>query len=225
MSRHSAASKSVQRDGTLSAPYAPRNSRARIATDYPGPMKKSMACRQPYFSLSDPHLQEYFARKGSSVSPLRSPVRPRSVGAVHKQQQQQQFLKRRKTAPSYSLKKSTQSVSTPHGKQGSTASLDYPVQVGTGDVKGGGTDAAVFVTLCGSRGCSAKTRLLGEFDRGSVVSAHVTSADIGKLEKVVIEHDNSGFHSDWFLDKVSYVNVFTNMHVMMCMYMYSETCL
>ena len=37
--------------------------------------------------------------------------------------------------------------------------VEYSVEVHTGDVRGGGTDANIFLTLRGSNGCSPKTHL------------------------------------------------------------------
>ena len=39
------------------------------------------------------------------------------------------------------------------------AEVEYCVTVATGDVRGGGTDAAVFLTLAGTKGSSPKTQL------------------------------------------------------------------
>ncbi|OPJ86950.1 lipoxygenase-like proteiny domain-containing protein 1 [Patagioenas fasciata monilis] len=55
----------------------------------------------------------------------------------------------------------------------------YEVVTVTGDVRGAGTDANVFVTLFGEHGITPKT--------------HLTSK---------IEHDNTGLNAGWFLDRV-----------------------
>ena len=83
----------------------------------------------------------------------------------------------------------------------------YTVEVHTGNVRGGGTCANVFVTLMGSKGTSSKTLVKsdddgGNFDRGSVVTSQLECADIGRIKSLTIEHDNSGFGPDWFLDKI-----------------------
>lgn len=91
--------------------------------------------------------------------------------------------------------------------------LTYMVEVHTGDVKGAGTGANVFVTLEGSGGSSSKQLLQpgegvglgrgGGFERGSVTKAEVrVQPNLGRVKRLVIGHDNSGFGSDWFLDHV-----------------------
>ena len=76
----------------------------------------------------------------------------------------------------------------------------------TGDVRGGGTCANVFATLTGSKGTSSKTLIQADdrshFDRGSVVTTKLECIDIGRLKSLTIEHDNSGFGPDWFLDRI-----------------------
>ena len=47
----------------------------------------------------------------------------------------------------------------PKDGEGGEKEVEYSVEVHTGDVRGGGTDANVFLTLRGSNGCSPKTRL------------------------------------------------------------------
>ena len=61
----------------------------------------------------------------------------------------------------------------------------------------------------GSKGNSSKTLIKGEeeegksgFDRGSVVVSRLQSADVGRVKSLTVEHDNSGFGPDWFLDKI-----------------------
>ena len=49
--------------GVLSTPYASRTNMARIGTDYPKSLNRTMAWRKTYFSLSDPHLTRYFQNK------------------------------------------------------------------------------------------------------------------------------------------------------------------
>ena len=101
------------------------------------------------------------------------------------------------------------------------------MEVHTGDVRGGGTDANVFLTLKGSNGCSPKTHLKVihtfcivlvpccltlslclsplqgcSFDRGSVEVVSLLCRDLGLLSRVTVEQDGSGFAPDWFLEKV-----------------------
>ena len=82
-------------------------------------------------------------------------------------------------------------------------SSTYLVELVTGDVRGGGTEASVFLTLEGAKESSSKTQLHGDFTRASVVRSEVTLAsDLGPIRTVTIGHDNSGFGADWFLDQV-----------------------
>ena len=80
------------------------------------------------------------------------------------------------------------------------------LEVHTGDVRGAGTSANVFVSLEGTRGSSSKQRIRGSpggFERGSVVRGEVRCQnDIGQVKRITIGHDNSGFGSDWFLEQV-----------------------
>ncbi len=107
-------------------------------------------------------------------------------------------------------------------------SVDYRLEVETGDVRGAGTDANVFITLVGSHASTPKTQLVVCFstvqsdpvplqaltspplylqdccfDRGKVgVATLACSCDLGALTRVIVEHDNTGFGPDWFLDQV-----------------------
>lgn len=86
------------------------------------------------------------------------------------------------------------------------ALTSYAIEVHTGNVRGGGTCANVFVTLTGSKGTSSKTLIKADdgssFDRGTVVTVKLECGDIGRLRSLTIEHDNSGFGPDWFLDRI-----------------------
>ena len=80
----------------------------------------------------------------------------------------------------------------------------------TGNVRGAGTAANVFVSLSGTKGSSGKTQLSGDFDRGSVVTASVCcESDLGRLRTITVEHDNSGFGPDWLLDYIALTHVNT----------------
>ena len=81
------------------------------------------------------------------------------------------------------------------------------MEIHTGDVRGGGTGANVFVTLEGTKDTSSKWQLHGgdggEFERGSVVSTQLEcQTNLGEIKRLRIGHDNSGFGPDWFLDHV-----------------------
>jgi len=85
----------------------------------------------------------------------------------------------------------------------------YNIKVVTGDKTGGGTDANVFLTLCGDNGQSPEFPLKdsetnrNKFERDQTDIFKVTTPDLGYVYKVQIRHDNSGLlGSDWYLDHV-----------------------
>ena len=51
-------------------------------------------------------------------------------------------------------------------------------------------------------GESMQVNLEGDFKRGSTVISGINALDLGRLEKIRIGHNNSGFGLGWFLDKV-----------------------
>ncbi len=79
----------------------------------------------------------------------------------------------------------------------------YSLKVHTGDVRGASTAANVFITVHGTKGSSPKTHLPGPFDRACVVEASLQAPDVGRVITLTVEHDNSGFGPDWFLDYIS----------------------
>jgi hypothetical protein len=77
----------------------------------------------------------------------------------------------------------------------------YTVTVRTGDVRGAGTDAAVFLTLYGTAGNSGALALENSkdnFERGQVDRFTVEAA-VGEVQYVRIGHDNSGVAPAWHL--------------------------
>jgi hypothetical protein len=81
-----------------------------------------------------------------------------------------------------------------------------------GDRRGAGTDANVFITVCGENSDSGKRKLEGKgncFERGKTDEFGIECVDLGELKKIRIEHDNSGFGASWFLDKVVITNLQT----------------
>ena len=93
----------------------------------------------------------------------------------------------------------------------------YKVRVETGDKKGAGTEARVFMTLFGSKGKSAKKRIFKfsgngqqdtdlvpfKFSRSSAHTFNMTFKNIGVLEKILIEHDGYEESASWFLNSIS----------------------
>jgi len=83
--------------------------------------------------------------------------------------------------------------------------VTYKITTVTGNVRGAGTDANVFIQLFGDKGETGEIKLEGAkncFERGQKDTFGVTVVDLGELKKVRIGHDGSGFGSGWFLDKV-----------------------
>uniref|UniRef100_U3IT73 Lipoxygenase homology PLAT domains 1 n=1 Tax=Anas platyrhynchos platyrhynchos TaxID=8840 RepID=U3IT73_ANAPP len=82
----------------------------------------------------------------------------------------------------------------------------YEVVTVTGDVRGAGTDANVFVTLFGEHGITPKTHLTSKsstaFERSKTDVFRVKTNNVGQIKKIRIEHDNTGLNAGWFLDRV-----------------------
>ncbi|XP_076450682.1 LOW QUALITY PROTEIN: lipoxygenase homology domain-containing protein 1-like [Babylonia areolata] len=81
----------------------------------------------------------------------------------------------------------------------------YKVSVFTGNKKGAGTDANVYITMFGEFGDSGEKKLTSRknnFERGKTDEFILESPKLGRLERIRIGHDNSGFGPGWFLDKV-----------------------
>ena len=99
----------------------------------------------------------------------------------------------------------------------------YAVATHTGDKRGAGTDANVFITIFGYEGDTGERRLdnsKNNFERNRflrITAAMLTFIDLvsyrvdqfvvespslGQIERVRISHDNKGFGPGWYLDKV-----------------------
>ncbi|XP_044174759.1 uncharacterized protein LOC114975839 isoform X6 [Acropora millepora] len=83
----------------------------------------------------------------------------------------------------------------------------YQVHIYTGDKWGAGTDANVLITIFGENGDSGEKKLdnnRNNFESGQKDSFSVScGAYLGRLSKIRIGHDNTGFGAAWFLDKVT----------------------
>jgi len=89
----------------------------------------------------------------------------------------------------------------------------YEISVKTGDRRGSGTDANVFIQVYGEKGNSRKMLLdnnSNNFERGQTDNFSLQCGDLGSLQKIRIGHDNSGFGPGWFLEKVIIKNQKTN---------------
>ncbi|KAL2778056.1 lipoxygenase homology domain-containing protein 1 isoform 1 [Daubentonia madagascariensis] len=82
----------------------------------------------------------------------------------------------------------------------------YEVITATGDVRGAGTDANVFITLFGENGISPKLHLTSKsesaFEKANVDVFRVRTSNVGLIYKIRIEHDNTGLNASWYLDRV-----------------------
>ncbi|XP_030623777.1 lipoxygenase homology domain-containing protein 1 [Chanos chanos] len=86
----------------------------------------------------------------------------------------------------------------------------YEVVTVTGDVRGAGTDANVFVTLFGDFGVTPKVHLASNtekrsrtaFEKNKTDVFRIKTHNVGPLRKLRIEHDNTGMSASWFLDRV-----------------------
>ncbi|XP_061409799.1 lipoxygenase homology domain-containing protein 1-like isoform X3 [Lethenteron reissneri] len=84
--------------------------------------------------------------------------------------------------------------------------INYEVTVRTGDVRGAGTDAAVFVQLYGERGKTEQKTLASRsdsFEKGATDVFKLEAEDVGRLVKLRVGHDDKGLSSAWFLDSVT----------------------
>ncbi|XP_023606577.1 lipoxygenase homology domain-containing protein 1 isoform X2 [Myotis lucifugus] len=82
----------------------------------------------------------------------------------------------------------------------------YEVVTATGDVRGAGTDANVFITIFGENGLSPKLHLTSKsksaFGKANTDVFRVRTNNVGLIYKIRIEHDNTGLHASWYLDRV-----------------------
>lgn len=88
--------------------------------------------------------------------------------------------------------------------------VKYEIIIITGDVKGAGTDANVFITIYGVNGDSGQRHLRQKFrnlfERGRTDRFVLEMLDLGELLRVKVEHDNSGSNCGWYLECVEVTN-------------------
>ncbi|XP_040436731.1 lipoxygenase homology domain-containing protein 1-like [Falco naumanni] len=87
--------------------------------------------------------------------------------------------------------------------------VSYHISVKTGDIPGASSDSKVFIKLYGEKAESGKEPLLvsdndlgNYFERGRVDEFTLDMMDIGKINRILIGHDNVGLRSGWFLASV-----------------------
>lgn len=81
----------------------------------------------------------------------------------------------------------------------------YKVEVKTADKFAAGTDANISITLYGATSDSGKQALKGSgnlFERNELSSFDLELADLGRIVKIRIEHDNAGLGASWCLEYV-----------------------
>lgn len=104
----------------------------------------------------------------------------------------------------------TKTIESFASKARSLVPVKYEIIVITGDEKGAGTDANVFITIYGSNGDSGRRQLRQKFrnlfERGRTDRFLLEMLDMGELQKVQVEHDNSGLNPSWLLDRVEVTN-------------------
>lgn len=84
---------------------------------------------------------------------------------------------------------------------------EYEITVITGDKRGGGTDANVFLTIYGKSGQTEKLPLKSKsksaFEKNRSDIFNIKAKCVGPMTKIRIEHDNSGAGPGWYLERVS----------------------
>uniref|UniRef100_A0A3Q3IQT0 PLAT domain-containing protein n=1 Tax=Monopterus albus TaxID=43700 RepID=A0A3Q3IQT0_MONAL len=104
----------------------------------------------------------------------------------------------------------TKTIESFASKARSLVPIKYEIIVVTGDEKGAGTDANVFIVIYGSSGDSGRRKLRQKFrnlfERGQTDRFLLEMLDMGELQKVLVEHDNSGINPSWLLDRVEVTN-------------------
>ncbi|XP_077976546.1 lipoxygenase homology domain-containing protein 1-like isoform X1 [Styela clava] len=98
----------------------------------------------------------------------------------------------------------TRELNAVSGKQ--AKKIDYEVTVVTGDKRGAGTDAKVFLTVHGSKGSSPRLQLKNDryntFERNKSDVFSLRTVNVGKIRRIRIEIDNQGFAPAWYLERV-----------------------
>ena len=85
------------------------------------------------------------------------------------------------------------------------ANAAYGLTVHTGNVGSGGTDANVTFTLTGALGSSSvtvNTELVGREESGDTNYITLPSVDLGSLQSITVQRDNSGNGPDWYLAQI-----------------------
>jgi PLAT/LH2 domain len=81
----------------------------------------------------------------------------------------------------------------------------YGLEVHTGDVWMGGTDAVLTFTVTGQNGASSitvDTKPPYRMERDDWNFVTLPSPDLGALQSITVQRDDSGNGPDWFLDRI-----------------------
>ncbi|CAF1459513.1 unnamed protein product, partial [Rotaria sordida] len=81
----------------------------------------------------------------------------------------------------------------------------YKITVYTGDKRGAGTDADVFITLYGNSAETGPIKLdnkTNHFEAGKKDEFTIECPNVGVLNKILIAHNDKGLASGWFLDRI-----------------------
>ncbi|CAG2190836.1 unnamed protein product [Mytilus edulis] len=94
--------------------------------------------------------------------------------------------------------------------------VSYKISVKTGDKKGAGTDANVYVILHGKGTKTSEQNLdtffKNDFERGSIDTYSVDSdINIPEVQRIELWRDNNGLLSNWYLDWIEVTNVETGI--------------
>ena len=85
------------------------------------------------------------------------------------------------------------------------ANFAYGLHIHTADKWMAGTDANVTFTITGSLGSASKTvdtELIKRMESGDWNWVTIESDDLGALQTMTVQRDNSGNGPDWFLDRI-----------------------
>ena len=100
-----------------------------------------------------------------------------------------------------------QAATAETSKQARSAATDWIINTKTGNGDGAGTDANVYVQLHGTEGrrtgfIELENQSHDDFERGSVDTFAITTADLGDLTWICLRVDDAGLFPDWTVEYV-----------------------
>lgn len=122
-------------------------------------------------------------------------------------------------APAPAASSSSSSAAASPSKRGAPAPIKYRIMVNTSDVLGAGTDANVFIELCGAKGKSAKLPLVAAadsaanaklFERNQADTFIIQHPPLGRLSEIWVSHDGTGVGARWHLKDIKVFDPTTN---------------